>query len=290
MGGPEGSTAMEFADVLGNLSRSCGYETKTHVTVGALENLMAVRNRVNTQFGFIQADVLEYLRAYESEDPEIASAVAGLNIAFPLFDQEVHILARDNVKDLKDLEGKRVSIGAPDSGEFLTATVIFDLLGYGPKHRVTLGPRDALSALSEGTIDAMFLVDGAPSLLLAQQGKLGDGIHLLNVTDPILEIAYSPTVIDPGTYSFQDEEVKSVSVRTVVITYDYKLDGDSAYAKQNCDRVSDIAYLTKDRLEAFRDKGHPKWKDVDLGHEIIDWDVSACVARGFQESYELQCK
>lgn len=290
MGGPDDSTSMAFAEVLAGVSRSCGYSTKTHFTEGALDNLLSVRRNRYTQFGFVQADVLEYLRAYETVDPQIEIAVKGMKVAFPLFEKEVHIVAAKDVAELTDLEGKRVSIGAENSGDFLTATVMFDLLGYGPSKRVTLPPIEALDALKAGRIDAMLFVDGAPSALLSKANLDPEKFHLIDITDPILEIAYVGGQIDAGTYSFVEKDTKVVTVTSVVMTYDYVPKGRNAYNTLNCQYISDVTHLTKKRLDRFRDQGHPKWSEVDLGTKIPDWELSVCAARGLAGSYVPKCR
>lgn len=290
MGGPDGSTAMEFAKLVSEVGQSCGYESEAHQSQGALENIVAVREGVNNQFGIVQSDVLEYLRAYESEDPEIAAVVSGMKIAFTLFDQEVHILASKSLDTLEDLEGKRVSIGAPNSGDFLTATVIFDLLGYGPAKRLTYGPKEALAALKAGSIDAMFLVDGAPSKILATAEIDLDSFHLLDITDPILEIAYTSETLAAGSYPFQPMEKRVVTVKSVAMTYDYVPNGLDAYNTNNCNRVADLTYLTKQFLQQGKALGHPKWSTIDLEQEILDWDVSVCAAQGLSANYKPICR
>lgn len=290
MGGPKGSTAMEFANLLSDMSQQCGYETAAHETVGALENLLAIREQVNTQFGLVQSDVLEYLRAYEGEDPEIESAVTGLRVAFPLYDQEVHILARKDVAELPDLRGKKVSLGAPNSGDFLTATVIFDLLGYSPGERLTLAPKDALEALLSGQIDAMFFVDGAPSQLLSNAQIDSEKFHLVDITDPILEIAYTSGTIAADTYSFVKKETAVVTVKSVALTFDYVPEGRNEYNTLNCSRVADVTHLAKQYLTQNAKSGHPKWDSIDFGAEILDWNVSACAALGLSDTYQPTCR
>jgi len=238
----------------------------------------------------VQSDVLEYLRAYETVDPDIAAAIRGMNVAFPLYEQEVHILAKREVAALSDLEGKRVSLGAEDSGDFLTATVMFDLLGYGPGTRVNLPPREGLDALREGRVDAMIFVDGAPSNLLADSTLDAEKFHLVEVSDPILEIAYSIGQIDAGTYPFVADDTKVATVKSVVMTYNYVPRGRNAYNTRNCDYVSDITNLTKKRLKRFRSIGHPKWGEVDLDSEILDWELSVCAARGLSDTYVPKCR
>jgi len=290
MGGPKDSTAQKFAELISEIGWSCGLVSKAHQSFGSIENLLAVRERVNTQIGFVQSDVLEYLRAYEGDDPEIAAAISGIKVAFPLFDQEVHILASRNVRKLEDLAGKRVSLGAKDSGDFLTATVMFDLLGYSPAERMTYAPEQALAALKEGRIDALFLVDGAPSEILSKAEIDSEKFHLLDITDPILEIAYTASTIEAGLYEFQPEATQVLTVKSVAMTYDYVPRGRNAYNTLNCERVANLTFLTRQLLKQAGSETHPKWSTINLDDEILDWTVSVCAARGLSDTYKPTCR
>ena len=46
-----------------------------------------------------------------------------------LFPQEIHIVARDDIASLADLEGRPVNIGPETSGGFLAGTILFADLG-----------------------------------------------------------------------------------------------------------------------------------------------------------------
>lgn len=289
MGGPDGFTTQVFATDLADLARACGYSAKAQISDGSLENLLSLQSSEPASLSFLQTDVLEYLRAYETEDPEIAKAIDGVEIAFPLYQQEVHIVARKDIGSLAELEGARVSIGAPNSGDFLTTTVMFDLLGYGPAERLTLSPQRALDALQKGSIDAMIFVDGAPSALLANSDLDAASFHLIDIVDPILEIAYRSSQIDAGTYAFSPETTKVVSMQSVVVTYDFAKSLPAEEAARKCDQVADISFLTMRRLDKFQSEGHVKWQGVTLSEDVPDWSRSECSARGLSPEYQLTC-
>ena len=73
-----------------------------------------------------------------ADDPGIARAILGVRIAFPLYNEEVHVLARREIATLADLSGQRVAIGVEDSGTFLTASLVLDLAGVEPAERRTI--------------------------------------------------------------------------------------------------------------------------------------------------------
>jgi TRAP-type uncharacterized transport system substrate-binding protein len=109
-GGPTG-TYIQIGKDLAGLGAQCGLTLNVVESAGSLENFVGVRKRRNTQFGIVQSDVLEYLKTYEANDPEVQDAVRGVRIMFPLYNEEVHVLARKDLSGIRELEGQRVAVG-----------------------------------------------------------------------------------------------------------------------------------------------------------------------------------
>ena len=196
-GGPTGTYIQIGRDLSREMSR-CGQTLNVRESAGSLENFLGVRTRPHTQFGIVQSDVLEYLKTYSSDDPGIARAVHNVRIAFPLYNEEVQILATRDIADLKGLNGKRVAIGAEESGTFLTASLVLDLAGVAPSERVTVNPGDALPMLKEGKIDALFYVAGAPTKIFESADIDPQKFHLLPIKDETLKAVYLPSTIPGG--------------------------------------------------------------------------------------------
>ncbi len=156
-GGASG-TYIQFGRNISASAAKCGVALHVRESAGSLENFLGVRKRRFTQLGIVQSDVLEYLKTFAADDPGVARAIAGVRIAFPLYNEEVHILARRELTGLADLDGKRVAIGVEDSGTFLTASLVLDLAQVEPAERLTINAEDSLAALTAGQIDAFFLV------------------------------------------------------------------------------------------------------------------------------------
>ena len=55
---------------------------------------------------------------------------------FPLYNEEVHVLASTDIATLEDLAGRKVAVGVRDSGTFLTASLILDILQVEAEERV----------------------------------------------------------------------------------------------------------------------------------------------------------
>ena len=197
-GGPTG-TYIRIGKDLAALGGQCGLTLNVIGSAGSLENFVGVRNRRNTQFGIVQSDLLEYLKTFEANDPEVQDAVRGVRIMFPLYNEEVHVLARADTASLKDLEGKKVAVGVKDSGTFLTASLILDILQVEAAERVPLNPDQALPKLQAGEIDAFFYVAGAPASLFADADIDPEKFHLLPITEAPLLATYTKASVPAGT-------------------------------------------------------------------------------------------
>ncbi len=286
-GGATGTYIQIGRDLSRELER-CGLTLNVQESAGSLENFLGVRVRPHTQFGIVQSDVLEYLKTYASDDPSIARAIHNVRIAFPLYNEEVHVLARRDIADLRGLSGKRVAVGTEASGTFLTASLVLDLADVTPAERVTTNPGDALPALLAGEIDALFYVAGAPTQVFQSSEIDPDQFHLLPIRDETLKAVYVPSRIDAGTYPFQSEPVELVAVKAVLMTYEYNPQLN-AYHRESCKAVSDLSHLIINRFAELQESGHPKWQEVDLNDLPPGWDVSECVNAGLEPGYDLDC-
>ena len=286
-GGPTG-TYIQFGRNIAEIADRCDVTLNVRESAGSLENFLGVRKRRFTQFGIVQNDVLEYLRTFAADDPDIARAIAGVRIAFPLYNEEIHLLARREIGSLADLAGQRVAIGAENSGTFLTASLVLDLAQVEVGERVTINADPALERLLAGDIDAFFYVAGAPTAIFNDPAIDGDRFHLVPISDPVLQSVYLPTTIEAGTYPFQSGPVDAIAVKAVLMTYEYD-PSRNAYHRESCEAVTEISHLILTRFGELQQSGHPKWQQVDLNDIPPGWEVANCVNRGLQADYDLAC-
>ncbi len=287
--GPPGGTDAAMAGDLVDLAAQCGLRVGAPGTEGGIENFLAVRDRPATQLGFAQSDVLEYFQTFQTDDPEIRRAIQGIRIAMPLHLSEVHVVARKDLATLADLDGARVAVGAEGSGTAVTASLVLDLAGVAPAERLPLGPEAALAALDAGRVDAVFLVEGAPSPLIDAGSVDAARFHLVPVTGPVLDAIYNSGRIEAEDYPFLEGGVDTVAVRTVLIAYDFD-PGQNAYHRESCDMVSDLTHLIVSRLDRLRDLGHPKWAEIDPTDIPEGWLVSDCALRGVTPGFAFLCR
>jgi TRAP transporter TAXI family solute receptor len=287
-GGPAGTYIQIGRDIAG-IGATCGQTLTVNESAGSLENVVAVRDRPVTQFGIVQSDVLEYLQTFQEDDPALRRIAEGLRIVFPLYDEEVHVLARREIDSISGLDGQRVAVGLQDSGNYITAQLVLDLAQVEPSERVTdLAPSAALEALKAGEIDAMFYVVGAPAALFAEGEIDPERFHLLPMEDAVLQAVYTPATIEAGTYPFVVEDVGIVAVKAVLITFEFEA-RRSAYHRAACRGVADFTYLIMTRFDELQASGHPKWQEVDVTAIPPGWSVASCALDGVDPTYSFTC-
>jgi uncharacterized protein len=281
MTGKPTGTYIRFGQDLAALTKHFGLDLAVAPSAGSLENIEAVIKRPNTQFGIVQSDVLDFVATF-SDDPELRTTARLLRMVFPLYNEEVHLVAREGVDSLADLSGKRVAIGAPNSGTLLTSSLMLSNAGIEPAEELEIDPDEALPALRDGRVDAFFYVAGRPARLFAQEVTEADGLHIVPITDPSVLSLYARSVIPAGTYRWQKTAVPTVAVRAVLMTFDFAK--PTPYQREACAAVGKVARMIASNLDWLRGpgRGHPKWQEVDLDAGVVSWERSTCAEAGLK--------
>jgi uncharacterized protein len=286
--GSPGSTAARVGQDIADLVSHFGIALEVVPSQGSLENIEVLIGRPNTQLGIVQSDVLDFLATF-ADDPELRRRAERMQVVGPLHAEEVHVLARPGIATFADLQGKRVAVGAPDSGTMVIATLLLGTAGIAPAEEARLDGEEAFAALRAGRLDAMIYVAGQPASLLKDNVAIEDALHLVPVDHPALRNLYPTSVIPADTYyPWQPEEVPTVAPRAVLMTLRWTQPGREEEA---CRLVGKIARVVADNLDRLRREGHPKWREVDLEAEVSSagWERSPCVeqALGGPEGYVL---
>jgi len=255
-------------------------------SAGSMENIMAVRSRPKTQFGIVQSDVLDFIRTFRSEDAQMRSILRNTRYVFPLYKEEVQIVARKSsgIATLSDLNGKSVAVGGENSGTSLTSAFLFDVANVRPARLLNISAAESLEQLRAGSIDAFVYVAGAPTRLL-QETNAGDDLRLVTIPGTIAGDYYGITTVKAGTYPWMAEDVMTAAVRAVLMTYEFDPDRNS-YFKASCDAVTEVSYLIKENIDLLRRQGHPKWNEVDISAVPSGWEQASCVKDAFDPQYQ----
>ena len=173
-------------------------------TAGSVDNLQLLARR-SADVAFSQIDTAaEQLAVTSATDPAAPRALARI------YDDVVHVVvpAGSDVQSLGGLRGRRVSVGALDSGVFFIAKRVLQAVGISVTEGVVpvhLNLDDSARALREGRIDAFFWSGGLPTrgitdLAATTSIRLVDikGDELKHVRD--VYPVYTPGTVPVGTY------------------------------------------------------------------------------------------
>jgi TRAP transporter TAXI family solute receptor len=178
-----------------------------------------------------------------------------------LYDEQVQIVTcNPELKTVADLKGKRVSIGAPNSGVYFNA---IDILGVYGLSESDINPTyqsfgDTANDIRDGKIDAGFIVAGAPTpaiteLCTTQGAQLLslDADHIAALQE--ISAAYAETTIPAGTYEGIDADVTTVGMKATIVANDTVTE-DEAYT------IVKAIFEGKDEIT----EGHAKGAELDL--------------------------
>ena len=266
--GVERGTYYSFGQDLRRLLKSAGINITVHPSNGAVDNVHAITQRPGVQLGIVQSDVLAAI-ADPAGNSVIRPLARDVRLVLPLYDEEVHVLARGGISDLEGLMGLRVAIGREGSGTYLTALTLFQLAGIVPGAIVATDGAEALTQLRAGRIDAMIYVAGHPVGLLRDGVTRGDGLALVPVTAPPIVDAYATTEIPAGTYLWQPAAVRTVAVKAVLVTHDP--------GRRHCETIGRFAQYVIAGLGWLVENGHPYWKRVDVEQPVKGSEQYDCV-------------
>jgi len=179
-----------------------------------------------------------------------------LKVLFPIFNEELHILATSKITSVNDLEDKKVAIGPKGSGSEVTAKIL--LIAYQIKFNVKLinmPINTALQKLKAKKIDALILVGGAPISTL-KTISVADKIHLVSLEGQKFDFLissgfpYRKGQITNKDYAWQKEAVATLAVPTVVFAA-------KSYPSSSLEKILKGALAERATLI----QRHPKWSD-----------------------------
>jgi TRAP transporter TAXI family solute receptor len=263
--GTIGGTYVQFgADLASVLDDGNKLRVLPIIGRGSVQSVADILFLQGVDLGIVRADTLDYL-----EKKGIAKDIKKqFTYVTKLYNEEMHVIAAKSIRNLKELDGKTVSIDLPNGGTFVTALTVFERLGIKPKV-VYVEQRIALEKMRNGDIDAVIVVGGKP--YKAVSSFKDDRFHLVTVDyDKPLQSDYLPASLNAKDYPNligDQEHVDTIAVPAVLAAYNWA---------PNTERYRKLAlfvdaFFTK--FPAFQNPPfHPKWKEVSLSAPLAGWN------------------
>lgn len=290
--GSKTGTYITFGKDIAREAARDGVRVDVYDSKGSVDNIKRITSKEKVGLAIVQSDVLGFLS--RSRNKESMEAARKLRLVVPLYDEEVHILASRDVHSIADLNGKRVVVGAEDSGSIITAVNIFSILGITPSKMFQVDPPHGVIAVLNNEADAMIFVGGKPVKLFKNMqelekvtqgpnaGKLA-AVHFLPVNDQRLLKEYKPATITHSDYNFVDDNVPTVAVTALLVTYDYTMK-PGEYYRNHCRNMEKLVRALYANVADLRATGHPKWQEVNMDADISNWKRDSCSRKAAQET------
>ena len=169
-GGPPGGAYNEVAQALAERARAAAVPLAVQSSAGSVANVRLLATG-QAQFALVQNDVA--MAAFQGRGRFAGAAQPSLRAVASLFPEPVHLVASagSGIRRVEDLRGKRVGIGAEESGTRLNAVAILASAGVSVEE-LGIANADPLpaaaAALAAGQIDALFATIHAPAAELSR--------------------------------------------------------------------------------------------------------------------------
>jgi TRAP-type uncharacterized transport system substrate-binding protein len=218
----------------------------------------------------------EDMATAKKENPVIFANVENrIHYITKLANNEFQIIARKDVKSLKDLAGKKVNFLKKLSSTHIACEKIFAALKIQVEP-VFLDQDAAGQKLRSGEIAAFARFAPAPHGAFSGF-KTEEGFHFVPIDNETLPLGeyvellkeYSPALLKhdfyPGLIA-QDSPVPTIAGSLILATYAWP------YGTERYRRLSTFVKTFFDSIDKFKaDSRHPKWKDINLTYEVPGW-------------------
>ncbi len=226
-----------------------------------IEDLMYLRG---VDMAIVQSDVLSYI-----ESRKLFSNVRKrIQYITKLYDSELHILANKSIKDIRELDGKTVSLWHEGSATDITGKNLFRFLNINPKI-VYMDNKLGIEKTQKGEIAATFLVVGKP-VKYYQKLLSVTGLHFLPVKyEGKLVEDYLPSKFSHKDYPnliAKDQTISTLSTSAVLVVYRRSKD---SWRYKKVARFVDSFF---ENIGQFRKTPrHPKWRDISIAAKLPGW-------------------
>jgi len=258
----------------------CGVES----TGGSVFNINAIRGG-ELEFGVAQSD-WQYHAYNGSSQFEEQGAFEDLRAVFSVHPEPFTVVARADagIETFEDLQGKRVNVGNPGSGQRGTMEVLMDAMGWTMDDFAVASELQAAEqsqALCDNNIDAMIYTVGHPSGSIQEATTACDSV-LVNVDNDATQMLveenpfYRVATIPGGMYRGNPDDVTTFGVGATFVT--------SADVPEEV--VYTVVSAVFDNIDQFRGL-HPAFANLDpaeMASDGLSAPLHAGAERYFREA------
>jgi TRAP transporter TAXI family solute receptor len=275
-------------------------------TDGSAHNIRLLREAPGVKLAIVQADVYQAFvdRAGEA-NREAARIIGPLRVILPLYNTEIHYIARSDspLIYLHELKDARINGGLVGSGAAFITHTLYRMMFNGamPETNATYLPNDQalIKLITDKSIDVAVVAAGQPAPIIANMKPEAQQFIKLLKFDPSHPSSkrplgiYAPATVRAASYpNLIKENFTTISVGAFLVTYDFNL-------QFTVDHLVRFARSLCQNFGTLQAKGHPKWREVDLALPRLNkgWtyygpttrELRACIAGRTQAAAPKVC-
>ncbi len=211
-----------------------------------------------------------YLNHLRRTDPRLFHNIRN-NVKYitKLYNAELHVIAKKDIKSLKDLIGKKVNFAEPVNSKSLNAKAILKSLGI-KVNSFHMDTRLALQKVMSGELDAAAVIDGAP-IQSIRSLPADSGLHFVpvelrgDISNDLLPAnlknEHYPNLIG------EDQAVSTMSTSVVLAVYNWRKKSPryeklEIFVNKLFSQVSDFQNNAR----------HGKWENINVAASVPGWD------------------
>lgn len=238
---------------------------------GSAENIKLLRFEPFVKFAIVQADVYQaFVDRAGQNNAEAARIIRPLRVILPLYNTEIHYVARadSELNYLHDLKDAKINGGLVGSGAAFITHTLYKMMFKSaiPEANASYLPNaEALVKLiTDKSVDVAVVAAGQPAPIIANMKPEAQKYIKLLKFDPAHPASkqalsiYAPATVRARSYpNLLNEDFTTISVGAFLVTYDYNTQGTVEY-------LTRFARSLCQNFSTLQDKGHPKWREVQL--------------------------
>jgi uncharacterized protein len=236
------------------------------VGMGGPQNIRDVRNLKGIDIGMTQTSILNN---YRHANELLGFTDDKIVYVTKLFTLEVHLVVRNDINSIQQLQGQTVNFDELGSGTNYTMRDVFKRLGINVQE-VDLPQALALEKMKKGEIAATTLVAGKPSqsMTLLRQA---DGLKFLPIPyTSAFSSDFLPTELTSDDYPNMipaGQKVATIADSAVLVAYKWPRDSE------RYTRVETFVNAFFPKIGEFSEPPHhPKWREVNLAATLPGWE------------------
>ncbi|MBM9595879.1 TAXI family TRAP transporter solute-binding subunit [Roseitranquillus sediminis] len=252
-------------------------------TGGSIANINAIKAG-DMDMGVAQSD-WQY-HAYNGSADYEGDAFEDLRAVFSVHPEPFTVVARadSEIETFEDLQGKRVNVGNPGSGQRATMEIVLDAMGWSMDDfslASELRPAEQSAALGDNRVDAIVYTVGHPNGSIQEATSTVDA-RLVDVNnDAIQQLIeenpyYASATIPGGMYAGNDEDTETFGVKATFVTS----------AEVPDDVVYEVVSAVFDNFDRFKSL-HPAFENLQP-EDMVSEGLSAPLHPGAERYYREQ--